>query len=268
MALNALEMKIVSSLLLRTPDARTLLLGYPDLLCNKAVFEQVGFPMDWEALPKRPDAAAMWSTHNRSLTCDAPDTRGFFRAFGAEIVVVDANAWGGEDRLLDLNWPLSQADRKEIGQFDLIVDPGTLEHCFNIAQAFDNVVQMLKPGGMVFHEAAISFPNHGFWSISPTAFFDYYQSKGFSLGSAYVTHGPVDEFGFIPRLAKIAPFDIGGVKHTPAVGYFVFQRGHEHPRPGYPIQRCYSDFSRDIEMVDWIGDAVREHQSLAQKVLS
>ena len=73
------------------------------------------------------------------------------------MVVIDAIKWGLEDHVVNLNEQLSFRHLFTLGRFDLVVDPGTLEHCFDIAQAFDNVCSLLAEGGFVVHEAAIAF---------------------------------------------------------------------------------------------------------------
>ena len=69
---------------------------------------------------------------------------------------------------LDLNNPI---DLKR--QFSFIMNSGTLEHIFNIGQAFKTIHDHLAPGGFVFH----GFPftgwiEHGFFNINPTVIWD------------------------------------------------------------------------------------------------
>ncbi len=46
--------------------------------------------------------------------------------------MVDLVASRGGERILDLNGPL-EADL--VGGFDVVLDAGTMEHCFNVGQA-------------------------------------------------------------------------------------------------------------------------------------
>ena len=57
-------------------------------------------------------------------------------------------------------------------QYDLVMDSGTAEHCFNIGQTFENYFHMLKPGGLLLQYIPFLSPNHGFWSANPTVVFD------------------------------------------------------------------------------------------------
>ena len=56
--------------------------------------------------------------------------------------------------------------------YDLLIDSGTAEHCFNIGKVFENYFHLLKPSGILLQFMPFLSPNHGFWSINPTAIYD------------------------------------------------------------------------------------------------
>lgn len=62
--------------------------------------------------------------------------------------------------------------------YDIVIDPGTFEHIFNVAYAFKACWQSLKVGGRILHSTPVNRINHGLYSISPTAFKDYYEANG------------------------------------------------------------------------------------------
>ncbi|MGB0507964.1 MAG: class I SAM-dependent methyltransferase [Pikeienuella sp.] len=78
---------------------------------------------------------------------------------------LDYSAFEGADHTHDLNLPVGPDLR---GQFDLIIDGGTLEHVFNLPQALANVFEMLRPGGVF---AACNpfngWPAHGIYQFGP-----------------------------------------------------------------------------------------------------
>src|SRR5262249_35620403 len=158
-------------------------------LCVPDSLQYISFPLNWDDLPKRDDAKKVWLSHARADLADHEmlESRRVFSALGAEVTISEGIPCGSEDLVIDLNMPV-----KKTACYDIIVDPGTLEHCFNIAQAFDNMDRMLAPRGFVFHTDVVALPNHAFFSISPTAFYDFYQSRGFELGTAYVWIGAKD----------------------------------------------------------------------------
>lgn len=63
-------------------------------------------------------------------------------------------------------------------KFDTIIDFGTIEHVFGIANAFKNIHNHLKVGGVVLHSnPANSFCGHGFYQISHELYFSMYSQK-------------------------------------------------------------------------------------------
>jgi len=244
-------------------------LGYPDILVLEQTFSNLNLSIDWSEIPKRKSSRDIWSNHGRDFG-DYPmcESKALLNAFGSDCVVLDALSWGGEDFVVDLNLPLSEGQRVELGSFDLIIDPGTVEHCFNIAQAFLNIERLLAPSGFIYHQAAVAFPNHGFWSISPTAFFDFYDSRNFVLGAPYVWRGTCDQEGFEPKFNAIDPFAaILGVS-TPLTGSFIFQApSREHTAnqaTPFPIQRCYSSKPRSLPLRDYCAAALPESHRVPQ----
>lgn len=91
------------------------------------------------------------------------------------VVIVDVNDYEGCDRILDLNEAQSWSE-----EADLVIDPGTLEHCFNIAEAIKNVARVLRPGGIAWHNSPLNWVDHGFYNLSPTFFHEFYMNNGFS----------------------------------------------------------------------------------------
>ena len=152
---------------------------------------------------------------------------------------------------MDLNLP---APENMCGRFDIIIDPGTLEHCFNIAQAFDNIDRMLRVGGVVYHQNAIAFPNHGLWSISPTAYFDFYQPRDYLLGTPRKFGKVLDANGHDVMLEPIDPFEPITAPLSTAIGSYWFQKTkHQSGAVSYPVQRYYSSrYSLNIPLVDFV----------------
>jgi hypothetical protein len=77
---------------------------------------------------------------------------------------------------IDLNHPVSLVNR-----FDIIVDSGTAEHCFNIGNVFFIYHQLLSGGGFLYQWTPFISPNHGFYSINPTLYYDLAREGLFQL---------------------------------------------------------------------------------------
>lgn len=109
-----------------------------------------------------------------------------FQALGyKDVQSIDASAYENADLIWDLNTPVSD-DLK--GRFGLIVDGGTLEHVFNVAQSMENMVDMLAPGGRFLCFTPFNgYPGHGFYQFSPELVWSYWKdSCGFIVHDCYI----------------------------------------------------------------------------------
>lgn len=80
---------------------------------------------------------------------------------------------------LDLNRPV-QLGR----QFQVVHNAGTLEHVFDIAQAFRSIHDLTAPGGLMIHHAPfVGWVDHGFYSLHPTLFWDIAEANGYQVGA-------------------------------------------------------------------------------------
>lgn len=106
------------------------------------------------------------------------DSYSFFRALGHELISIDFIRRTGTEIHVDLNYPIEQ---KYFAQFDFIIDPGTIEHCFNIAQVMENLINFVKVGGYIYHCVPMLMINHGYYNFSPRFFKEYYELNGFEI---------------------------------------------------------------------------------------
>ncbi len=90
-----------------------------------------------------------------------------------------------------LNWDLSQPLPSRFrGQAGLVMDIGTCEHIFNLPQVFTNIVELLRPGGTVFHLAPLSWYNHGFVNFNPLFFKEFYEQNEFKVLEHFLIVSP------------------------------------------------------------------------------
>ena len=79
---------------------------------------------------------------------------------------------------LDLNKPIKPPEM----QYDIITNFGTIEHVFNIGQAFDNIDKLIANNGLILHALpAMGDINHGFWNIHPTVYYDVARENGYEI---------------------------------------------------------------------------------------
>ena len=139
---------------------RLLSLGYPDLLIS----DEFDVPEVANADKQR---------LNHSWQGKIYETDAVFRRIGIEATYADISAHTGLEKPIDLNSKIAKAP-----QYDVVLDPGTLEHCFNIGQAFVNVRNMTRIGGHILHLNPLNIVNHGFYNVSPTTYYDFYELHG------------------------------------------------------------------------------------------
>lgn len=112
------------------------------------------------------------------------DTAFFYALTGQRMATLDVSDYEGADYIWDLNLPVPPVWEH---QFDLILDFGTLEHIFDTKQALWNINRMLRPDGRIIHMLpASNYVEHGFYSFSPTLFYDYYSLNRFTNLRAYL----------------------------------------------------------------------------------
>lgn len=173
MALNS----IIIDTLLKLPrpqgEARALSAGYPDIIIEPALLKSLmGEAAD--RIPAHPDSASILEWHHKERYGTVPDSAAFFAEIGYRLEVIDIVATRGVERVVDLNRP-------QIGfpLYDLVIDPGTIEHCFNIAQAAMNLASAVSQDGRIVQVLPMNAYNHGFYNINPTWFYDFYEHNGF-----------------------------------------------------------------------------------------
>ena len=176
---------------------RMLSLGYPDILVEKGVVEELFGIEIASQLSYRDDSAAILAWHGFSdKISQVIDSDHFFSLIGVTCEYIDIVNSRAIERVVDLNDPLPE---DLVEQFDFLLDPGTIEHCCNIGQALKNTAMALKQDGYVCHYAPLSMFNHGFYNINPTLFIDFYGQNDFKLEFMAATAGD----RFAPDLIEI-----------------------------------------------------------------
>lgn len=118
------------------------------------------------------------------------DAHVYLDARGCTFQCVDVVAHSGCEAIYDLNQPC------DMGQWDVVLDHGTIEHCFNVSRALMNAANAVKPGGYIFHSPPLTMVNHGYYALSPCLFEEFYKHNGWDLLHMTVQAGdysaPVD----------------------------------------------------------------------------
>jgi SAM-dependent methyltransferase len=102
----------------------------------------------------------------------------------------------------------------DIGRFDVITNFGTVEHVFNIGEAFGSIHRLLRTGGVSLHAMpAFAFIDHGFYNVHPCFFFSLAAANYYELVDVQY----VDNFFVRTRTQGMlpdSPFDFGSLPIT------------------------------------------------------
>ena len=148
------------------PGKRVLSLGYPDLVVRAEDIREI-FGVE----PTQFADYGAW----HGVAHPLPETYAVFEAIGASLDCIDIRQSRGVERVVDLNHACA------LGAYDIVIDPGTVEHCFNIGQAIMNAANAVAPQGRVFHISPLTMMNHGFYNINPTLLSDFYTQNGWTI---------------------------------------------------------------------------------------
>jgi hypothetical protein len=191
MAINAAILEVIAKLIERTGrPCRIASLGYPDMLVTEAQIAALCGPEALGRIQFRDDSdgIARWHRIDGQVARIA-ESLSLFQALGGELHCFDISASRGFEIVADLNYPLPPATA---GQYDIVYDGGTMEHCFNVPQVITNILGLCRIGGYIIHVNPLNYFNHGFYSFHPTFYHDFYTQSGSELVSPiYALHGPV-----------------------------------------------------------------------------
>jgi SAM-dependent methyltransferase len=113
----------------------------------------------------------------------------FWQTFLQPRAITAIDFHGTEQALkIDLNNPI------DLGrQFQVILNLGTAEHVFNVAQVFKTVHDHTAPDGVMIHGLPFSgWVDHGFFNFNPTFYWDLAAANGYAvLGAAYAELKPL-----------------------------------------------------------------------------
>ena len=170
MGLYAYELRRIVKLTKQLkPPFSALSFGHPDILATP---EEL-LPIVGTILPKIGEGKLDRQNYDPNVVGDAHLV---FEALGGLLHVIDFRKSFGVNQQADLNHKLYHAEL-----FDLVIDPGTSEHCFNVGTALVNMASCVRLGGYIYHMVPMAHWNHGFWNFSPCVFADFYRQNGFQV---------------------------------------------------------------------------------------
>lgn len=182
-------------------------MGYPDCLISTDKMITLFGPHTVDGLSYREDSAQIAKWHNLTEQCpQIPETVNLFQKLGVTLTVFDIEEIRGGELICDLNQPIA---RDLENRFDIVLDAGTMEHCFNVGQVVTNLLAMTRQDGVILHLNPCYVINHGFFNFSPTFYHDFYADNGHHLMMPMT--------GFVNRGLEYEAFNLPSFKRVKSV---------------------------------------------------
>jgi hypothetical protein len=224
-----------------------VVLGYTDILLSKSEWLEYITEEQYEQLDNRENFLKLTNIHSRSDVEKIPTwacVQNIVFKNAINFTFIDFQKYQGDEVLLDLNYPVPT---EYIEKFDSVLDIGTSEHVFNYPQALINCHLMTKVGGVIYHVVPLNWPNHGFYNLSPTIFYDFYSDNKAELieCSGYFTDSStsVAKTVVIREIPAWKRFNVAAVNGREIL-LCIQARKNGSVNIGefvYPIQRKYRD---------------------------
>ena len=207
------------------PGMRIASMGYPDIIITPDEVTAITGGAGLEYLP-------MGVSKRHGVSYKIPEAIGFFKSIGIELDVYDITTERGFEIKADLNFPLEPGK-----SYDIVIDVGTLEHCFNIGQALINMASLVGEGGYILHENPYNWGNHGFYNLNPTLFNDFYTQNGFEIIDCVLLEKNSMNVHQVPLTAR---FNLKGGE----CNLITVARCNKVQELGYPVQTKYKGASK------------------------
>lgn len=204
-------------------------LSYLDILISESDLKLIFPTLKDVKLIKRSDSEKICRWHGINYI-DVVETKSFFDALGLDIIFFDFKKFRGIEQILDLNNPISPDMASE---FDLVLDTGTLEHCFNVGVAFRNMCELVNVGGLILTASPLTKINHGFWNFSPCVYYDYFNQNNWKILTHYGLVKSQDGY------KKIKLDGVGRYSVPPESLQFLLVKKLDFSTNNFPIQSKY-----------------------------
>ena len=181
MALTKMTFELLKQLLseIEARPIKLVTVGYPDCLVNESYIGATFGEGLAASLSYREDSKDIIKWHDIGAYLDKIiETKSLLELLNIEMTILDINKVRGDEIICDLNESVSEQLHDE---FDIVLDGGAMEHCFNVGQVINNFVAMAKVDGYIVHQNPLVSMNHGFFNFNPTFYYDYYTDNGHAL---------------------------------------------------------------------------------------
>jgi SAM-dependent methyltransferase len=137
----------------------------------------------------------------------------------------------------DLNHPLALPR-----QYGIVVNLGTAEHVFDIAQVFRSIHDATAPGGIMVHHLPLSgWIDHGFYAVNPTLYWDLAAANGYEIGLIAYTEIAPPKIIELPRRESILELAKNGGIGANSLIMAVLRKADHESEFAVPWQGVYTE---------------------------
>jgi SAM-dependent methyltransferase len=151
-------------------------------------------------------------------------------------------------RAIDLNHPVELGRR-----FDIVIDSGTAEHVFNVAQFFRTCHEVTAPGGLMLHNNPFrGWLEHGFYNFNPTFYWDVAVANRYEvLMLVYSETQPLRIEQLLTR-ERVIEMARAGALGPNALLYAVYRKPRDEAPFAIPRQAYYANVLSEQMARAWI----------------
>jgi len=137
----------------------------------------------------------------------------------------------------DLNHPLALPR-----QYGVVLNLGTAEHVFDIAQVFRSIHDATAPGGIMVHHLPLSgWIDHGFYAVNPTLYWDLAAANGYGIGLIAYTEIKPPKIVELPRRESILDLAKDGGIGANSLIMAVLRKPDQESEFAVPWQGVYTE---------------------------
>lgn len=162
----------------------------------------------------------------------------FYAAFldYRELVAIDFHGTP-QARPIDLNQPANLGQR-----FEVVIDGGTAEHVFNVAQFFRTCHEVTAPGGLMLHHNPFrGWLEHGFYNFNPTFYWDVAAANRYEVLMLVYTEVQPMRIEQLFSREKIVEMGRAGELGANAMLYAVYRKPATEAPFALPRQAYYAN---------------------------
>jgi hypothetical protein len=134
---------------------------------------------------------------------------------------------------------------------EVVINNGTAEHIFNVAQVFRTMHDACKVGGLMIHDAPFTgWVDHGFYCLQPTLFYDLARVNNYELLSVWVCNVAAKSHWIIECREGVHELAKAGTLPDNGMLLVAFRKTVDSPF-AIPMQGVYEGAVSGQAMANW-----------------